>query len=72
MLDFWHAASSCIVPMTLISFCGVRPPTKVGVAMTFMCTTVSTPELLDDPADHRVADVGAHELDVADVVRPAG
>ena len=45
MLDFWQAASSCIVPMTLISFCGVRPPTKVGVAMTFMCTTVSTPEL---------------------------
>ena len=31
------------MPMTLISFCGVRPPTKVGVAMTFMCTTVSTP-----------------------------
>ena len=45
MLDFWQAASSCIVPMTLISFCGVRPPTKVGVAMTFMCTTVSTPLL---------------------------
>ena len=32
-----------MVPMTLISFWGVRPPTKVGVAMTFMCTTVSTP-----------------------------
>jgi len=24
---------------------------------------------LDDPPDHRVADVGAHELDVADVLR---
>ena len=31
-----------MVPMTLISFWGVRPPTKVGVAMTFMWTTVST------------------------------
>ena len=68
MLDFWQAASSCIVPMTLISFCRVRPPTKVGVAMTFMWTTVSTPRL-DDPGDHRVADVGADELDVADVAR---
>ena len=40
---FWHAASSCIVPMTLISFWETRPPAEVGVAMTFMCTTVSTP-----------------------------
>ena len=40
---FWHAASSCIVPMTLISFIGVRPPAWRGVAMTPMCTTVSTP-----------------------------
>ena len=39
---FWHAASSCIVPMTLISFIGVRPPAWRGVAMTPMCTTVST------------------------------
>ena len=39
---FWHAASSCIVPMTLISFWEVRPPAWVGVAMTFMWTTVST------------------------------
>ena len=39
---FWHAASSCIVPMTLISFIAVRPPAPSGVAMTFMCTTVST------------------------------
>ncbi len=39
---FWQAASSCIVPMTLISFIAVRPPTPSGVAMTFMWTTVST------------------------------
>ncbi len=39
---FWQAASSCIVPMTLISFIAVRPPAPSGVAMTFMCTTVST------------------------------
>ena len=39
---FWHAASSCIVPMTLISFIAVRPPACTGVAMTPMCTTVST------------------------------
>ncbi len=28
--------------MTLISFIAVRPPAPSGVAMTFMCTTVST------------------------------
>ncbi len=28
--------------MTLISFCVTRPPVSLGVAMTFMCTTVST------------------------------
>ena len=28
--------------MTLISFCVTRPPVSFGVAMTFMCTTVST------------------------------
>src|SRR3954464_15183295 len=39
---FWHAASSCIVPMTLISFMETLPPAWVGVAMTFMWTTVST------------------------------
>ena len=39
---FWQAASSCIVPMTLISFWETRPPADSGVAMTFMCTTVST------------------------------
>src|SRR5919112_2544915 len=38
----WHAASSCIVPMTLSSFIGVRPPARAGVALMFMCTTVST------------------------------
>ena len=41
--DFWHAASSCIVPMTLISFCVTLPPVSFGVAMTFMWTTLSTP-----------------------------
>ena len=39
----WQAASSCIVPMTLISFIVDRPPACLGVAMTPMCTTVSTP-----------------------------
>jgi hypothetical protein len=40
---FWHAASSCIVPMTLISFIVTRPPACTGVERTPMCTTVSTP-----------------------------
>ncbi len=40
--DFWQAASNCIVPMTLISFMETRPPAPVGVAITFMWTTVST------------------------------
>ena len=31
-----------MVPMTLISFIAVRPPAPNGVAMTLMCTTVST------------------------------
>ena len=31
-----------MVPMTLISFIGTRPPAERGVAMTFMWTTVST------------------------------
>jgi chloramphenicol 3-O-phosphotransferase len=39
---FWQAASNCIVPMTLISFWETRPPAAVGVARTFMWTTVST------------------------------
>src|SRR3954470_7484165 len=38
----WQAASSCIVPMTLSSFIGVRPPDPAGVELMFMCTTVST------------------------------
>ena len=59
---FWQAASSCIVPMTLISFIAVRPPALPGVAMTLMCTTVSTSAAGDDLGDDRVADVGAHEL----------
>src|SRR3954467_11901961 len=40
--DRWQAASSCIVPMTLSSFIDVRPPAAAGVALMFMCTTVST------------------------------
>src|SRR6187401_1521648 len=39
---FWQAARSCIVPMTLSSFIVPRPPALPGVAMTLMCTTVST------------------------------
>src|SRR3954451_10439905 len=38
----WQAASSCIVPMTLSSFIGVRPPDPAGGELMFMCTTVST------------------------------
>src|SRR5688500_12825843 len=38
----WQAASSCIVPMTLSSFIGVRPPDPAGVELMFMWTTVST------------------------------
>ena len=68
MLDFWQAASSCIVPMTLISFCGVRPPTKVGVAMTFMWTTVSTP--LDSMTREIIGlRMSADELDARDLAR---
>src|SRR6266540_2123170 len=39
---FWHAASSCMAPMTFISFIAERPPTRVGVVTTFRWTTVST------------------------------
>ena len=42
---FWHAASSCMVPMTLSSFMVLRPPAEPGVAITLMCTTVSTSSL---------------------------
>src|SRR3954464_770955 len=38
----WQAARSCIVPMTLSSFIGPRPPAPAGVELMFMCTTVST------------------------------
>src|SRR5215212_1244773 len=38
----WQAASSCMVPMTLSSFIGARPPDPAGVELMFMCTTVST------------------------------
>lgn len=40
---FWQAASSCMVPMTLISFIDERPPALPGVATTPVWTTVSTP-----------------------------
>ena len=43
--DFWQAARSCIVPMTLSSFIVPRPPALPGVAMTLMWTTVSTSSL---------------------------
>src|SRR3954453_15916276 len=42
---FWHAASSCMVPMTLCSFIDVLPPARpgsFGEDWTLMCTTVST------------------------------
>src|SRR6476619_6857321 len=42
---FWHAARSCIVPMTLSSFIVPRPPALPGVAITLMWTTVSTSSL---------------------------
>ena len=42
---FWHAASSCMVPMTLISFMEERPAVP-GLATMAMWTTVSTPRLL--------------------------
>ena len=42
---FWHAARSCIVPMTLSSFIVFRPPALPGVEMTLMWTTVSTRSL---------------------------
>src|SRR5829696_521873 len=38
----WQAASSCMVPMTLSSFIGARPPDPAGVELMFMWTTVST------------------------------
>src|SRR3954454_10663579 len=38
----WQAARSCIVPMTLSSFIGTRPPAPAGVELMFMWTTVST------------------------------
>src|SRR3954447_15265810 len=39
----WQAASSCMVPMTLSSFIGARPPDPAGGELMFMWTTVSTP-----------------------------
>src|SRR5215212_45677 len=43
--DFWQAARSCMVPITLSSFIVPRPPAVPGVAMTLMWTTVSTSSL---------------------------
>src|SRR6185312_12755564 len=40
--DFWQAASSCMVPMTFISFIDARPPAARGTAVMLRCTTVST------------------------------
>src|SRR5882757_9278097 len=40
--DRWQAASSCMVPMTFISFIAVRPVGPAGLAVTEACTTVST------------------------------
>ena len=51
-----------MVPMTLISFIVVRPPACFGVAITPMCTTVSTTGLPMNLGDHRVANVGRNEL----------
>src|SRR6478736_1798182 len=42
---FWHAARSCIVPMTFSSFIVLRPPALPGVEITLMWTTVSTSSL---------------------------
>ena len=39
---FWQAASSCIVPMTFISFIAMRPPDEAGLAASEAWTTVST------------------------------
>jgi hypothetical protein len=39
---FWHAARSCIVPMTFISFIAERPPDEPGLAESDAWTTVST------------------------------
>src|SRR4026208_436684 len=60
---FWQAARSCIVPMTLSSFIVPRPPALPGVAMTLMCTTVSTFSLAITFATTRLrmAGVGAPE-----------
>jgi hypothetical protein len=38
----WQAASSCMVPMTFISFIAVRPPDDAGLADSDAWTTVST------------------------------
>ena len=55
------------MPMTLSSFIVLRPPAEPGVAMTLMWTTVSTSSFAEHLGDDRAADVGADEVDVADV-----
>ena len=64
---FWHAARSCIVPMTLSSFIVPRPPARAGGRDHAHVDDGVDVLLGDDLGDHRVADVGAHEGDVADV-----
>lgn len=41
--DFWQAPSSCMVPMTLVSFTVARLPLPRAVAVTSRWTTVSAP-----------------------------
>ena len=69
---FWHAASSCMVPMTLISFIDDRPPALPGVAMTLEVDDGVDVLGGDHLGDHRVADVGADERARAEVARAAG
>ena len=64
---FWHAARSCIVPMTLSSFIVPRPPALPGVGDDAHVDDGVDVLLGDHLGDHRVADVGADERDVADV-----
>ena len=64
----WHAARSCIVPMTLSSFIEVLPPDSGsrGRADAGVHDRVD-PLAHDHLRDDRVADVGAHEVGLAEV-----
>ena len=66
---FWQAASSCIVPMTLISFMETRPPALRGGGDDVHVDDGVDLRARDHLRDHGVADVGAHEVRRADVVR---